>query len=407
MFAGSNMARLSYGEVGVEVNRGKIRLRLPRYLMDKGVERYIYTGMDDSRDNKFKAETLALSMTEDLRTGCFDLSLTRYKNALNPRIFLNKNISSALDLRQLWTDYALSRKRQVAGTTYKMEYETKFPNHIKQLPTFHPEDAIAHRDYLIENLSLGQARRVITQLSACCDWAMEEGMIHRNPYKGMAEKIKAKIRIPGEEDSEIDPFSDAERIGIEKAFEFHEEHNHFYPFIRFLNLTGCRPSEAIGLKKEDILRGFTQIIFRRSYSTRVGIEKDTKNHGSRRFQVNQSLKELLTDIVPLRASDDYVIFKAKKGGYIRQNQFVQRVWKGYHPEGNPHGRHYIGITESLLSQGIMERYRPPYNLRHTAITRMVEEGVSLNHIAYAMGNSAAVIEKYYMGRIMKFTSPLD
>lgn len=68
-------------------------------------------------------------------------------------------------------------------------------------------DASAIRDYLLSNLTLDAAKRCLTQIKACCNWAMEEGAIKTNPFALM------KIKLPKglSEEQDINPFSKAER----------------------------------------------------------------------------------------------------------------------------------------------------------------------------------------------------
>ena len=62
-------------------------------------------------------------------------------------------------------------------------------SHIRRLTTQDLDDALAIRDYFLKTLTLDTTRRTITQISACCDWAVDSSLIAINPFKGMAEKI--------------------------------------------------------------------------------------------------------------------------------------------------------------------------------------------------------------------------
>jgi integrase len=220
--------------------------------------------------------------------------------------------------------------------------------------------------------------------------------------------------IPGES-SYIDPFDVAERDAILSAFENHPTHSFYYPYVRFLSLTACRPGEAICLTWGDITKGVTQVRFSRSYDSQLNVSKDTKTHKDRLFPINSTLKELLLDVRPAGASDDKLVFPAKKGGIINHNKFVSQVWKGCeHREKRDYDkkrtgsrvREYKGVLPALIKVGKVERYRPVYNLRHTGITLMVEALIPVNQVAKWVGNSSAVIEQYYLGNIHQFDSPL-
>ena len=48
----------------------------------------------------------------------------------------------------------------------------------------------AIRDWLVANKTANSAKRIITQLAACCQWAQKSQMISHNPFFGMASEIK-------------------------------------------------------------------------------------------------------------------------------------------------------------------------------------------------------------------------
>ena len=84
----------------------------------------------------------------------------------------------------------------------------------------------------------------LTQISACCEWANESGMIASNPFQGMAKKIK----VFKDTSKTIDPFTVDEKNAIIGAFEVHPVYGYYAPFVKFLFMTGCRTGEAIGLQ---------------------------------------------------------------------------------------------------------------------------------------------------------------
>ncbi len=94
-------------------------------------------------------------------------------------------------------------------------------------------------------------KRLLTRINACCKWALESGLIDQNPFQGMASQIKLP-KSATSDDFDIDPFTKPEQQTIVTAFESHRTYKRFAPLVRFLLLTGCRPSEAIGLRWKHI-----------------------------------------------------------------------------------------------------------------------------------------------------------
>jgi integrase len=55
-----------------------------------------------------------------------------------------------------------------------------------------------------------------------------------------------------DEDADVNPFSKQERDLIIQTFASDRYYSYYTPYVQFLFFTGCRPSEAIALKWEQI-----------------------------------------------------------------------------------------------------------------------------------------------------------
>lgn len=378
-------------EIGLENKQGKLRLRLPRVIAD-GSLRYIYTGLSDTPDNRKKAQVVAWTIEEDIRTGQLDPTLDRYRQEFKPKTTISKHESSLLEL---WVRFAEYKRPQLAATTYEKDYIRKIPNHIKQLPAKKLTDAIAIRDYLLVNHSANTAKRVLTHLSACCKWAKDSGLIANNPFAGMA----GNIRQPKTE-ADIDPFTIAERDAILEAFRQHKPQ--YFPFVYFLFLTGCRTGEAIGLQWHHVNADCSQITFCESFDSQLKIRKTTKTGVSRKFPCNQQLRELLLSVRPVNLSQNSLVFTSSNGLPLHNTKFTNQVWRGC-VSGK---KVYKGLVTTLVDEGKVSRYRCPYNTRHTFITHCLDEGVPITQVARWVGNSPEVILKHYAGCLSNLEVPL-
>jgi integrase len=391
MLVGSCMAPKENCSVGIENKQGKLRLRLPRLIVD-GSLRYIYTGLTDTPDNRKKAQIVAWQLEEDIRTGQLDPTLENYKQQFRPKIRVN---TCSLDLLELWTSYCEYKRPQLAETTYHRDYIRKYAHHIQGLPSKDTKDAVVIRDHLLQTLSADTAKRVLTHLSACCNWAVDSGLLDKNPFAGMA----GKIRQP-KVNQEIDPFTTAERDAIIQAFA--DKRPHYTAFVKFLFLTGCRTGEAIGLQWQHINPDCTQITFAESYDSRLNIRKCTKTGVIRKFPCNQVLRELLLSIRPINPCPQSPVFTSPRGGLINSIKFTNQVWRGC-KFGD---RYYKGIVTTLVDKGKVQRYRCPYNTRHTFISHCVEAGVPIPQVARWVGNSPEVIMRHYAGVVSSLEVPV-
>lgn len=398
----------SRGTVAIEDKQGKWRLRLPRSVAQDSA-RYISTRLDATEEHFKKVQRVAWQIEEDITTGNLDITLGRYQAEFKPQLTVIKlsPIESPvipLDLGMLWSKYCGYKKPLVAPTTYIKEFERKYTNHINALPTKNLSEAVAIRDYVVSNLSPNSAKKFLTQLSAACKWGFKSGLIELNPFAEMASDISV---TRGDVD-EIDPFSKTEREAIENAFRLHKTYCGYYPFIRFLFLTGCRTGEAIALRWKHISKDCSSITFSESYDSDLNILKDTKTHKSRKFPCNTSLREFLLSIKPednqltTCADANDLVFKSTTGKQIDNHHFTNRIWRG----GTWGNKTYHGVVTRLVQLGLVESYRPPYNTRHTFITEAIDAGMPIPQVARVVGNSSEVILRNYAGNKLTFEIPV-
>jgi integrase len=112
--------------------------------------------------------------------------------------------------------------------------------------------------------------------------------------------MAAKVKVQDKSENNIDPFSKKEMDAIVQAFADHPVYNHYTNFVKFLFLTGCRSSEAVGLKWKHISADCQIITFCEAVVnvSSKGIRKNTKTGKSRKFPCNLQLQKLLLNIRP-------------------------------------------------------------------------------------------------------------
>lgn len=156
---------------------------------------------------------------------------------------------------------------------------------------------------------------------------------------------------------------------------FEGKHYQYYQYVYFCWLTGCRPSEAIALKWENVNLAKNTIRIcevQVDASGTIVQRSGTKTERFRVFPINEELKLLLQSI-PRRTG---YVFTNIKGEPISQHAF-NRVWKT--------------VLEKL---GI--RHRIPYQLRHTMISYHANNDFPIQKLAEIVGNSAEIIVEHYL-----------
>lgn len=387
MYSKTATGKNSRGTPSVESFRGRLRIR----FRANGQQKAFALGLADTSENRLRGETIARQMTLDLLSDNFDSTLNKYKPQSFLTVIETIKPKTELDLLTLWGKYTEFRAHQVEATTLAINY-SRVENHLKKLPTKNLEDAILIRDFLVSSSSPYTTKRILTQINAACNWGLKSKLITTNPFYGLAQEIN--LTKNSADSLDIDPFSKQEREVIIHAFQSHSVYKSYASFVQFLFLTGCRTSEAIALKWSHINHDCSRITFSEALVNVSGVKirKGLKNQDKRLFPCNQQLQALLLSIKPEFVNDDRPVFTSVKGNEINIHTF-HCVWHGT----KNHDKYYVGVLEKLAKEGKIERYRPPYQTRHTFITLCIDAGIDAKDVARWVGNSPEVIYRHYAG----------
>ena len=201
-------------------------------------------------------------------------------------------------------------------------------------------------------------------LRACCDWAKSEGLLGTNPW------LKVKPRKGTKEI--IKPFSQDEAARIIAGFE--KSYPAWSFFAKFLFLSGCRMSEAIGLQWKHVDFQRQEICICESLAQcKDGngyerVRKSTKTGSVRYLKINSELSKLFEQVSPASKNSEDLIFKNPSGtSHIDSNNFRDR-WK-----------------KVLAAANIP--YRRPHVVRHSFASHAIEQGCPLTGVAYLLGHS--------------------
>lgn len=280
-----------------------------------------------------------------------------------------------LSLMEVWDMYCEYKKPSLKETVYKLDYCKRYPNLIKSaVKAVGESDANKIRNWLIENRNLETVKNLLSYLSKAYERAIKCKLIKHNPFDGMAEDLQ-QIGALGKKQNEIEIENDNDVLDKSKAFTWNEaeiilnyvQDNpylcHWSAFIEFKFLTGCRTGEAIAFMWGDILWDKEQIVIRRTYSERIKKFLPTKNETTRFFPMpkNGRLWKLLASI-PQKENNE-TVFTSKHNRIVSARTF-NNTWRGG-IDGTK------GIIPTLINQGKVSKYLPPYNTRHTFISHQI------------------------------------
>jgi integrase len=353
--------------VNVEADKGNLRVR----FTVSGARRVLSLGVKDTKVNRSIALAIAKQIEMDLLTQNFDHSLEKYKPTHKKKS--TDSGSEGLSPQTIWERFTAYKKPTLKESTYHSNYLV-VQKMLSECPVTDPLKAIELREWLLGHTTPGQARRVLRALSAAMEWGLKHGMVSVNKFEGMHKELpKPRYEL----ESQANPFTPSEQKTVLEGFRTSFHYNHYYPFVKFLFLTGCRPSEAVGLDwgNVDLIKGL--IYFREGITYTMGKSfhsDSTKNNENRSFPIYPQLRELLED----RPSRTGYVFPSPKGAFINYGNFSNKGWNT-----------------------IVDPIKPnttPYCCRDTFITfQAFVVGVPASLIAKWVGSSVETIEKHYLG----------
>lgn len=369
------------GTVAIEAKEGRLRIRLPRALFE-GKQKYVSLLMDDTPQNRQKALKVVRAIERDVAYGDFDKSLERYRSRNPVTLTLVDPRKTLSAIYTEYVNYKLLIKPNTSPCTVRTVYnQTK--NCLSRCPYSRPDDAQKIKEWCLREgnhgtpMSADSTKRFLVQLGAACKHGLKTGTVLSNPFLAMAEDLGGTNKK--DDDESIQPFSKREKDMIIEAFSKCRYYRKYTPFIKFLFLTGCRPSEAAALQAKHI--GPNIITFEQAIVPTTGkatvLKEGLKRQKARTFPMNEQLRTLMEEITKGK-KDEAFLFLGARGKYLDVSNFSQRGWK-----------------KTLEKLPIKSRNL--YQTRHTAITMMVEADVPIAQVAKWVGNSSEIIMRHYLG----------
>ncbi|MDF5722739.1 MAG: tyrosine-type recombinase/integrase [Rhizonema sp. PD37] len=384
----TNLKKFSKGTVTVENFRDRLRLR----WRVNGLRYSLTLGLKDTTENRKLAEQKAHQIELDIQTDCFDETLSKYKSQRHLSIVNPKEPQKVLSISELWDRYIDYKRQSLKPRT--IDKLAVLEKHIKRCRYQSLDEAAKIRIALLQQTTNSQAKDVLMYLSAACKWGIKHGLVTSNPFDGMYNELP---KHKWQEDSQANAFSEKEKQNIIQAFRNHKPskgmgYSYYVTFIEFLFLTGCRPSEAIGLQWKHIMPDCSRITFESALvqvgnGERVRVNS-SKNNKKRVFPCNQQLQQLLLTIKSENLEPESLVFPSPEELSIHYRNFSRRAW-------------------DKIVDPIVERKTTPYSCRDTFISEQIAKGVPTAVVAKWCDNSVEIIEQKYLdSNVLEQLKPL-
>lgn len=279
-----------------------------------------------------------------------------------------------MTIREAWGAFRQERAVALCETTVACTYQ-QVSHWVERCPI---EELGRGREailWVLQQEPKGAARKVAAYLKSMYRWAASEdvALIERNPVASLMLPKMPQAQsdtqvIPADE---IDEVMFALRYGRGAAVPWHL-------WAQFQLQTGLRTGEVRALQWGDV--GEQAISVHANWTQTHGYKTSTKTSKRRTVPLNPVARGILES---LPRTDSFVF-----------------PW-----DRNSFRSFFSDCMRDAHSQGFISARFRPYDLRHTAISRWLEQGVSVAQAAAWAGNSPKVLMQHYCGVSQPYEMP--
>jgi integrase len=356
----------AHGTVTVHSSRGRLRV----VFTHKGERRYLYLGIPDTVPARGLAELIARRIETDIYADKLDESLDSYRPEKVKRI--------GMTVYELFEAFIRSKEAEQLTKTTIGRYRALMKWIDKSSLATLKADAVGDSQAInferrLDKGGLGsqQRRRRVEEMRACWEWASLEGLLSTaagNPWNKVRKTIKVAPR------QRPKPFTQTEVGVIIQGFKANNPH--YADFVEFLFLTGCRTSEACGLRWKHLNDECDRVWIGEMLVR--GVQRPAKGLKARTVHLSGRVQELLLSRRPARFNPDGLIFKAAEGGPIVDCDFTRRHWGPMLKKlGIPHRRFYL--------------------TRSSFVSHCLANGMPASDVAKLTGHSVKTLLECYAG----------
>lgn len=277
-------------------------------------------------------------------------------------------------IQEAWKQFKAERSVTLCPTSLVTDYK-QTTNWINKAPITDLHEGRQLMAWVLSQKPIKSARRVSMYVKSLYSWASSEeiGYLEKNPV------AKYRMPKPPQSDEEVIVIPRSETALLLAAFKAKQRKFDWASYSEFMLQTAMRTGEVRAMKWEDIKDN--KVLVHSNYTLTHGLKDSTKTNKKRTVPLNSVAQQIIKDMPEI---DDYV-FPYDRNSYM--SFFYDRAKELYNSE--------------LISA----RYRP-YDLRHTAISRWLEEKIPVAQAAKWAGNSSEVIWKHYVNVTQEYEIPI-
>lgn len=278
-----------------------------------------------------------------------------------------------ITIQEAWEEFKTERSVTLCPTSLVSDYRqvTKW---LARSPITELDEGRQLLSWIYTQEPIKTARRVSMYVRSLYRWVSSEdiGYLNKNPI------LTFRLPKAPQSDEDVIVIPRGEVSLLLAAFTARQHKYNWAAYAEFMLQTAMRTGEVRAMKWEDIKEG--RVLVHANYTLTHGLKNSTKTNKKRSVPLNKKAQEILE---VLQKTDEYVF---PYNRYAFMSFFYDRA------------------KELKQADLISHRYRP-YDLRHTAISRWLEEKIPVAQAAKWAGNSAEVIWKHYVNVTQEYEMP--
>jgi len=276
-------------------------------------------------------------------------------------------------VQQAWEKFFAERSVTLCPTSVVTDYK-QVSKWIARCPI---TDLIQGRQvmaWVLNEKPVKASRRVAMYIKALYAWAASEEICYldKNPIG------KYRMPKPPQADEEVIVIPRSETALLLIAFKAKQRKHDWAAYSEFMLQTAMRTGEVRAMKWDDIQDN--KVLVHCNYTLTHGLKNSTKTNKKRTVPLNSVAQQILNN---MPQGNEYV-FPYDRNSYM--SFFYDR-------------------SRELHDAGLISNRYRPYDLRHTAISRWLEEKIPVAQAAKWAGNSSEVIWKHYVNVTQEYEMP--
>jgi len=283
-----------------------------------------------------------------------------------------------MTLFELWAAFKSERALSVAPTSTTSTW-TQVTHYLERCPFQDPEQARLAMAWILKQQPPKSAKAVAQYVKTLFRWAASEdvALVSRNPV--------ATFRLPKEDQKpepivipksiQDDVLASLRLTSINKA--------KWHLVANFQLQLGLRTAELFGLEWSDVDWDNRRCRIHQNMTLTHGLQRRTKTGKERWVPLNEVAYDILGTMQELHSES--FVFPWPRQTY--QSSFRSAMRR-------------------LFNQGVIKHRYRPYDLRHTFISSLLEQGIPVTQVARWAGNTPQTCWEHYAGITGAYDMPL-